>query len=564
MDKNPRFSRPNSLRDCLRLGFTVAIFFRLLTSAMNAHAALPNGSGTTPRLNPGYQRLADRAAQSAGAGQTGKRAGNGVPITSVQPPSTLLPPGATSVALTVQTITNTSCAYSVGLPLPFARMTAFDSGAGSQSRSVVVTGLNPDPNVVNDVYVRCAANPDYLLHLQYRALSEANPPYPRKGNLWGWGLWLTNGLPFMSRVDLWLGATPTSNQVATLRQLNPHIRVLTSINAVENSGLPDDYYLKDVNGNRIEVWPGSYRLNLTKPYVAEYQANFAYQTVLDTGLMVDGVFFDNFFTTQSWLTTDIHGNPIQISADDDGIATDPTILDAEWKAGVFHEMDVFHQLMPNALTCGHAMDITEPGIARSFNGISIGFDTSDVLEGRMAFSTLYTTYNDWIGLALQPPITMIESSPMAQISYGYGYSPLTAIPPSTLAFAQTYYPYVRFGLALTLMNDGFFAHEFGDTYHGNDWWYDELNFNLGYPLGPARLVSLGGPDVTNLTVNGSFEQPLSGTWGSWADANCAVVISQQTSNAVVGAACARIDVRKRTVPTGTLKWPNTTARSLRA
>ena len=64
-------------------------------------------------------------------------------------------------------------------------MTAFDSGAVLPSQSTVITGLNPDPNFVNDVYVRRAANPDYVLHLRYRALSEANPPYPRKGNLWG-------------------------------------------------------------------------------------------------------------------------------------------------------------------------------------------------------------------------------------------------------------------------------------------------------------------------------------------------------------------------------------------
>ena len=416
-------------------------------------------------------------------------------------------------------------------------MTPFGSG-----QSTVINGLNPDPNVVNDVYVRCAAHPDYLLHLQYRALSEANPPYPRKGNLWGWGLWLTNGLPYMSRVDLWLGATPNSNQVATLRQLNPHIRGLTSINAVENSGLPDDYYMKDVHGNKIEVWPGSYRLNLTKSYVAEYQANFAYQSFLNTGLMADGVFFDNFFTSQSWLTTDIYGNPVQISADDDGIATPAATFDAEWKAGVFHEMDTFRQLMPNAIVSGHAMDITDPGIAQRFNGISIGFYTSDVLEGRMAFPTLYTIYNEWLGLAIPPPNTMIESSPMSQISYGYGYSPLSVIPPSTLQFAQNYYPYVRFGLALTLMNDGFFAHEFGDTYHGNNWWYDELNYNLGIRSVPRNFVTVPGPTATNLFVNGSFEQPLSGTWGDWADTGDAVIISQQTSNAAVGNACARVDV----------------------
>ena len=474
--------------------------------------------------------------------QSGALPWKGIPITNAQPPSTILPVGATNLFLTVQTASNTSCSYAMGQPLPFAQMTPFSSGTGTTSPGTLISGLSPDPNMVNDVYVRCAANPDYLLHLQYRALSEANPPYPRKGNLWGWGEWITNGLPYMSRVDLWLGAFPTAAQAVTLRQLNPHLRILTSINAVENSGLPDDYYLKDIHGNKIEVWPGSYRLNMTKLYVADYQAHFAYQTVLNAGLMVDGVFFDNVMTTQSWLTQDIYGNPVQIDANGDGIPDDPATLDAAWKAGVFREMEIFRQLMPGALVCSHSTDIYESGIAGLFNGISIGFHTSDVLEGRMQFSTLFNTYRDWLSRAVQPPETMVESSPLARISYGYGYSPTTTIPPSTLEFARTYYPYVRFGLALTLMNDGFFAHEYGDTYHGNNWWYDELNYNLGYPLGPAQLVPLPGPPATNLVVNGSFESPLAGTWSFYAATGCLAVASQPNSNAIVGSACARIDV----------------------
>jgi hypothetical protein len=90
---------------------------------------------------------------------------------------------------------------------------------------------------------------------------------------------------------------------------------------------------------------------------------------------------------------------------------------------------------------------------------------------------------------------MIESSPMDQIAYGYGYDPQDYVPPSTLEFARDYYPFFRFGLALTLMSDGYFTHEFGDTWHGNDWWYDELNFNLGYPLGPAEKLDQGGAEV---------------------------------------------------------------------
>jgi len=486
------------------------------------------------------------ATQTGAVCQSSTLVNRGVPITNAVPPTTLLPVGATNLALLVETAENTTCAFAVGQPLAYGQMTPFASGAGSRQHRATIAGLDSNPAVVNDVYVRCAAQPDFLFHLQYRALGESNPPYPRKGNLWGWWDWHSRGLAYMSKVDLWLGASARPDEIAALRQLNPHLRVLTSINAVENTGLPSDYYLKDVNGNRIEVWPGSFRLNLTKPAVADYQARFAYQTVLDSGLRADGVFFDNVMTSQSWQRTDIYGNPVQVDANEDGIADDPAAFDAAWKAGVFREIQTFRQLMPHAIVNGHSMDIYEAGIADLFNGISIGFSTSDVLEGRMAFATLFTRYNDWISRAVPPAATMIESSPMAQISYGYDYSPWEKIPAPTLEFARTYYPYVRFGLALTLLNDGFFAHEFGDTWHGNNWWYDELDFNLGYPLGPAERVTVPGPPATNLLVNGGFESPIASPWGWWNASGCASTVSRQVSDAPSGNACARIDISQTT------------------
>jgi hypothetical protein len=177
---------------------------------------------------------------------------------------------------------------------------------------------------------------------------------------------------------------------------------------------------------------------------------------------------------------------VQIDADENGQPDDPAALDAAWKAGVFHEMNVFRSLMPYAIVVGHAMKIEEPGIAGIFNGISLGFITADAVEGRRSLQSGLDLYHRWLADAKSPQVTMIESSPPDQIAYGYGYSPYANIPPSTLEFARTYYPYMRFGLALTLMDDGYFTHEFGDTWHGNDWWYDELDFNLGHALGPAH------------------------------------------------------------------------------
>ncbi len=479
----------------------------------------------------------------------------GIPVSDPDPPTTLLPPGATQLSLSVRSSEVTTCAYSLGQPLPYDAMTPFDQGAGSAFHQTVIPGLDPDPDVVNNVYVRCAAHPDFLLPLHYRSLSAANPSFPRTGNLWGWWEFADQGLPYMARIDLWLGADGLgAGQIVALRQLNPDIRVLTSINAVENNDLSQPacngcvgdecnaWYLKDVNGNPIEVWPGSYRINLTKTEVAEYQACYAYQSWLASGYQADGVFFDNVMTTQSWLTHDIYGNPIEIDADEDGMADDPDVLDAAWKAGVFHEIETFRRFMPHAIVSSHSTNIYEPGVAGLFNGISIGFATANVLEGEDAFGDLLARYHDWLRLAREPATTMIESSPLDDIAYGYDYEPLTKIPSSTLEFARTYYPWMRFGLALTLLDDGYFAHEFGDTWHGNDWWYDELDFDLGYPLGPAERVDMGGPPPENRVENGSFEQPIALPWSFWANAGagCLAAVSRDTGDAAVGVASARI------------------------
>jgi hypothetical protein len=468
----------------------------------------------------------------------------GIPVTDPNPPSTLLKPNTRKFTLSVRSPMPTECRYALRSPLQFDKMASFDSGAGTTVHETVVTGLDINPNVVNNLYIRCAAYPDFLLHLKYRCLSPANPSFPRTGNLWGGAPLIDKGMPHCARIDLWLGVDFNEDQIYQLRQLNPDIQILTSINAIEHKGLSEDYYLHDAHGNRVEVWPGSYRLNLTKFYVAEYQAQYAYQRILDNNLMFDGCFFDNVMTTQSWQKHDIYGNPFHPDADEDGIPDDLAAFDAAWKAGVFYELTEFRKLMPHALVTGHSMNIYESGIDSLFNGISIGFWTAEVIEGRRSFTETFNMYNAWNTDALSPHITMIESSPPHQIAYGYDYAPWDKIPPSTLEFARTYYPYMRFGLAFTLMNNGYFAHEYGDTWHGNDWWYDELDFDLGYPLGPPESLNITNAATQNLIDNPSFEQYTSSTWNLWAnsDAGCIASLSRDRNTAAHGSASARIDI----------------------
>ena len=466
------------------------------------------------------------------------------PLSDPQPPSTLLPAGATTVELTLRASAATLCRYSLGRNLPLDQMAAFDEAQPSTTPKTIIRGLNPDPATINDVYIRCTTSPEAVLHLQYRCLPAAKPGFPRVANLWGSWHFVSQGMAYASRIDLWLGAHFTADQIRELRRLNPNSFILISINTVENNDVPDDYFLRDTTGQKVEVWPGAYRLNLTRPEVAQYQARYAYQQMIEGGLLYDGCFFDNFMMSQRWLTHDIYDRPVQLDADGDGQPDDKDAFDKAWREGVFRELQEWRKLMPWALTTGHSQGYPYPDIAAIFNGQGIGFYTTDVIEGKKPFSELWDYYQAWCTVTVKPAITSVESAVPDQIAYGYDYSPQSHTPSATWDFARDYYPYMRFGLAFTLMSDGYFSHELGDTDHGQDWWYDELDYKLGTPLGPAQRIAVSPGSDRELMQNGGFESDLGGTWTLWCDAKsgCAATVGRDMRSPHDGTAAAHLTI----------------------
>ncbi|MBK8186507.1 MAG: hypothetical protein IPK77_04255 [Cellvibrio sp.] len=416
------------------------------------------------------------------------------------PDSTLLPPGATTLVFSLSTNQNASCRYAVGTDKPWAAMTAFTGGQGSRSHTVTFQGLNPSTTVLNHVYVRCDAAPDKVLDLRYRAMPTPSHAFPRKSNLWGFGNFLPNGnLDHAKRIDLWMGVIASEAQIKQLRTLNPNAFVVGSLGTVDQtdlSGVPDSYWLRDTKGRRIEVWNNTYRLNLTKPEVAVFQARFAYKRMLDSNLSMDG-------------------NPIEVDANGDGKLDDSAWLDAEWRKGVYAELREFRRLMPHALAIGHLEDndIAEESLV--FNGDSLGFVAPWVKEGYFgpySLARVWEPYHSWWN-ARQAPLTVsIEGAPPSELSYGYGEQPLKNMPAATLEFAKNFYPYMRWGLGLTLMNDGYYNYSQGDSGHGMDWWYDEFDVNLGYPKGAYQRVNLGTTSTADSVRNGGFESSLSPAW----------------------------------------------------
>ena len=115
------------------------------------------------------------------------RAGSSpLPPIVASPPSTLLPPGQTTLPLTLSTAAPTTCKWDKK-DVPYASMANSFGGGAATAHTTTLTGLSGALQAVT-VYVRCAAYPSYPLALVYRSLPDTKvQPYPKLGNLWGSG-----------------------------------------------------------------------------------------------------------------------------------------------------------------------------------------------------------------------------------------------------------------------------------------------------------------------------------------------------------------------------------------
>ncbi len=465
----------------------------------------------------------------------------GIPLIHPFPASALLAAGTTNLLLSLESIVPTTCRYSVNEPLDYAQMSFFESGSGGTQHFATIQGLNPDPLVVNRVFVRCEASPDAFLELRYRCLTTNQPSYPRTFNLWGEGSFYDKSLEDISRIDLWIGAWFDEPESRILRQMNPAIRLLTWMDAIAvNYEAPDEYYLRDTQGQRVELWVGCYLLNITRPEVVDYMVQRAYERTVAHNLSYDGCFFDNVMLTQSWRTEDIYGRPVAYDADEDGVPDDPAAFDAAWGAGVRRLLSEFRRRLPGALMMCHSFHAWEPGFVELYNGTSLGFYGPEVRAGERDFGELWDTLQIWKDRSHAPALNAFEAAVHPELGYGYGYEPWTVIPPATLEFVRTDYAAMRFGLALSLMGDEYYTYEFSDTWHGNDWWYDELDFDLGRPLGPCRRVPCVAECPPDLQQNGGFEAGLVSSW--WFSAGSGSSISLSADHRVEGLVSARVDV----------------------
>jgi len=323
-----------------------------------------------------------------------------------------------------------------------------------------------------------------------------------------------------------------------LRELNPAILILAYVPSKSYNygwtdelhqklaaGIQSDWWLLDPTGNRVSVWNNTSVLNGATQWNA-YLPQFVRDEIWSTGLW-DGVMYDEFSNNVSW----VNGGNIDLHRV--GSRTDPALADTAWRRGMINILKNTRDLLGAdavVITNGDSTDELQPyANGRMFESFPTPWEAGGTWQGVM------TNYLRLPAIVGYPPVMVINAN--------------TANTGDNADYRK-----MRFSLCSTLLGDGFFSFDFGDTDHGQLWHYDEEDARLGQPLG--RPVNILSPAKKNLVPgvwrrdfqNGvvlinstaqpqkiSFDQDLEKLRGSQApDVNDGGVISSVTIPAADG------------------------------
>jgi hypothetical protein len=277
-----------------------------------------------------------------------------------------------------------------------------------------------------------------------------------------------------------------------IRNINPNIKILAYIKAQEiedtilsyatlrsklKSGIKDEWWLYDSTGNKISVWHGTHLLNVSNqcPQINGYKwnnylANFICNNILSENIW-DGVFLDNCWdglNNVDSLKPDIDrtGKPI----------IDKNWRDIQWIIGMDSLITSIRSFYPDKIITGNK-----------------GFSYTQQLNG-----------------------SLIENFPLWETSWEYGISEyLNSLRNNKIpSFSsincynknQSDYKRMRFGLTSCLLGNGYYSFDYDVTDHGQTWWYDEYNVEIGEPLNNSFPVSEN--EGNQLLQNNSFENGL--------------------------------------------------------
>jgi len=265
-----------------------------------------------------------------------------------------------------------------------------------------------------------------------------------------------------------------------LRRLNPDIIILAYVPSKSYNygwidplhrelaaGIDDSWWLTDPTGRRVSVWPNTAVLNAVGPW-SSYLPQYVRDAIWNTGLW-DGVFYDEFSHNISWV------NRGEIDLHRDGIRDDPYLADVAWQRSMVNLLRRTREMLGES-----AVIVT--------NGDSTA-ELQPFVNGRM-FETFPTP---WEGQGRWQD----SMANYLRLHEMVGHTPAFIINRNTRDTGRnTDWRDYRYGLCSTLLGDGFYSYDFGESDHGQLWRYDEQAVRLGAPFGgPINLLSPADPAV---------------------------------------------------------------------
>ena len=328
-----------------------------------------------------------------------------------------------------------------------------------------------------------------------RDVSRIDPPFPRIGNCYGAGLggqsW-DKGAEYWTKLDLFIGGgydlhydwknprwpkvlETVQRNVERLREVNSTALVLPYVDVIEgpdNPDIPKAWWDLNDKGERWSGWPGYFRINVKLPEVLQFNLDRVREDVFGRECF-DGVFYD------CW-------------------SPDRTLV-----PGTARLRD------GKAIVMLNAWNLPNEGFA-DLNGVLAEDELNRVIDGRVDFEDFLRRYLRWCTESRKPVTTMLVCRPRDLNDDPWRWAKMTR--EERLAECEKAHrddeQTMRFGLATTLMGDGYFGYDGGTAARGNWWWYKEYDAPLGQPKTPASR----NPDGTwqrefdggTVIVNGSM------------------------------------------------------------
>ena len=280
-------------------------------------------------------------------------------------------------------------------------------------------------------------------------------------------------------------------QLLKIKELNPNIIILAYLTSQEiiqniddysqaylrqtlNSGIIPAWYLHDIYGQKVSNWPQTDMLNVSSgagkdsqgELFNDYLPKFVADKIAGSGLW-DGIFYDNIWGDVYWV------NNANLDLNNDGVKDSIEEANELWSEGVKKILEKTHALAGNKFII--------VGNGRVYSGYN------RLLNGMMLenFPSNWENGGTWAG-SMETYFKLPENSlnPALPLINVYDKN-------------KENYKHFRFGLTSALLGDGYYSYDYDVTNHGQTWWYDEYNINLGPAYSKAYNLLTANSEIKN-------------------------------------------------------------------